>query len=93
MRVGLHAQHHHLRPRRRQYKSSVLPAGAARGREMGVTDGWWKYGCAAVVGIDTHGESAPRPCRSSTSVSPKRTWPMPCQATGAARLKPAKKAR
>jgi transketolase len=24
-----------------------------------VTDGWWKYGCAAVVGIDTYGESAP----------------------------------
>ena len=27
--------------------------------EAGVTDGWWKYGCAAVVGIDTFGESAP----------------------------------
>jgi transketolase len=27
--------------------------------EMGCTDGWWKYGCAAVVGIDTYGESAP----------------------------------
>ena len=26
--------------------------------EAGVTDGWWKYGCAAVVGIDTYGESA-----------------------------------
>jgi transketolase len=26
---------------------------------MGVTDGWWKYGCAAVIGIDTFGESAP----------------------------------
>jgi transketolase len=24
-----------------------------------VTDGWWKYGCAAVVGIDRYGESAP----------------------------------
>jgi transketolase len=24
-----------------------------------VTDGWWKYGCAAVIGIDTYGESAP----------------------------------
>jgi transketolase len=24
-----------------------------------VTDFWWKYGCAAVVGIDTYGESAP----------------------------------
>ena len=28
---------------------------------MGVTDGWWKYGCAAVVGIDRYGESAPAP--------------------------------
>jgi transketolase len=26
---------------------------------MGVSAGWWKYGCAAVVGIDTFGESAP----------------------------------
>jgi len=24
-----------------------------------VSDFWWKYGCAAVVGIDTFGESAP----------------------------------
>ena len=44
------------------YKSSVLPAGIPRvAVEMGVTDGWWKYGCAAVVGIDTYGESAPAP--------------------------------
>ncbi|QTN26043.1 transketolase [Rhizobacter sp. AJA081-3] len=42
------------------YKSSVLPAGLPRvAVEAGVTDGWWKYGCAAVVGIDTYGESAP----------------------------------
>ncbi len=42
------------------YKSSVLPAGLPRiAVEMGVTDFWWKYGCAAVVGIDTYGESAP----------------------------------
>jgi transketolase len=42
------------------YKSSVLPAGVPRiAVEMGVTDYWWKYGCAAVVGIDTYGESAP----------------------------------
>jgi transketolase len=42
------------------YKVSVLPAGIARiAVEMGTTDGWWKYGCAAVVGIDTYGESAP----------------------------------
>ena len=44
------------------YKTSVLPAGVPRiAVEMGVTDGWWKYGCAAVVGIDTYGESAPAP--------------------------------
>jgi transketolase len=42
------------------YKSSVLPAGLPRvAVEMGVTDSWWKYGCAAVVGIDSYGESAP----------------------------------
>jgi len=44
------------------YKSSVLPAGVPRiAVEMGVSDGWWKYGCAAVVGIDSFGESAPAP--------------------------------
>ena len=42
------------------YKASVLPAGVPRiAVEMGVSAGWWKYGCAAVVGIDTFGESAP----------------------------------
>ena len=42
------------------YKQQVLPAGLPRiAVEMGVTDFWWKYGCAAVVGIDTYGESAP----------------------------------
>ena len=44
------------------YKQSVLPAGLPRiAVEAGVTDFWWKYGCAAVVGIDTFGESAPAP--------------------------------
>jgi len=44
------------------YKAAVLPAGVPRiAVEMGVSDGWWKYGCAAVVGIDTYGESAPAP--------------------------------
>lgn len=43
-----------------KYKKLVLPAGLPRiAVEMGVTDFWWKYGCAAVVGIDTYGESAP----------------------------------
>ncbi|MEN9984130.1 MAG: transketolase, partial [Pseudomonadota bacterium] len=45
-----------------EYKTSVLPAKLPRiAVEMGVTDGWWKFGCAAVVGIDTYGESAPAP--------------------------------
>ncbi len=45
-----------------EYKQSVLPAGIPRvAVEMGSTDGWWKYGCSAVVGIDTYGESAPAP--------------------------------
>jgi transketolase len=44
----------------REYKVSVLPEGLPRiAVEAGVTDFWWKYGCAAVVGIDTYGESAP----------------------------------
>jgi len=42
------------------YKNAVLPAGIPRiAIEAGVTDFWWKYGCAAVHGIDTFGESAP----------------------------------
>jgi len=44
------------------YKTQVLPPKLPRiAVEAGVTDGWWKYGCAAVVGIDTYGESAPAP--------------------------------
>jgi transketolase len=42
------------------YQQQVLPRGVPRiAVEAGVTDGWWKYGCAAVVGIDRYGESAP----------------------------------
>ena len=42
------------------YKEGVLPARVPRiAVEAGVTAFWWKYGCAAVVGIDTFGESAP----------------------------------
>jgi transketolase len=45
-----------------KYKKAVLPAKLPRiAIEAGVTDGWWKYGCAAVVGIDRYGESAPGP--------------------------------
>ena len=44
------------------YKKSVLPKDLPRvAVEMGSTDGWWKYGVDAVVGIDTYGESAPAP--------------------------------
>ncbi|MES2423314.1 MAG: transketolase [Pseudomonadota bacterium] len=44
------------------YKTAVLPKALPRiAVEMGSTGGWWKYGCAAVVGIDTYGESAPAP--------------------------------
>ena len=44
------------------YKQAVLPSNVPRiAVEMGSTDGWWKYGVAAVVGIDTYGESAPAP--------------------------------
>jgi transketolase len=43
-----------------KYKKAVLPAHLPRvAVEAGVTDGWWKYGCAAVIGIDRYGESAP----------------------------------
>ncbi|MBN9425787.1 MAG: transketolase [Burkholderiales bacterium] len=42
------------------YKQHVLPDRLPRiAVEAGVTDGWWKYGCDAVVGLDRYGESAP----------------------------------
>ncbi|MEZ5657551.1 MAG: transketolase [Burkholderiaceae bacterium] len=42
------------------YKRNILPDNLPRvAIEAGVTDFWWKYGCAAVVGIDRFGESAP----------------------------------
>ena len=42
------------------YKRYVLPDALPRiAVEAGVTDGWWKYRCAAVVGLDRFGESAP----------------------------------
>jgi transketolase len=44
------------------YKNAVLPPKLPRiAVEAGVTDGWWKYGCAAVIGLDRYGESAPAP--------------------------------
>lgn len=42
------------------YKAKVLPANIQRiAIEAGVSDFWWEYGCAAVHGVDTFGESAP----------------------------------
>ena len=42
------------------YKKAVLPKKLPRiAIEAGVTDGWWKYGVEAVIGIDRYGESAP----------------------------------
>jgi transketolase len=44
------------------YKAKVLPAKVPRiAVEAGVSDFWWKYGCSAVHGVDTFGESAPAP--------------------------------
>ena len=42
------------------YRTSVLPKNVATvAVEAGSTGLWWKYGCSAVLGIDTYGESAP----------------------------------
>ncbi|SHF41194.1 transketolase [Lampropedia hyalina DSM 16112] len=42
------------------YQRVVLSLGLPRvAVEMGTTSLWWKYGCTAVVGIDSYGESAP----------------------------------
>ncbi len=42
------------------YRESVLPRGIPKvAVEAGSTALWWKYGCQAVLGIDTYGESAP----------------------------------
>lgn len=72
-----------------KYKTSVLPAGVPRiAVEMGVTDGWWKYGCAAVVGIDTFGESAPAPVLfRHFGFTPENVADSVMVAIGAARLK------
>ena len=72
-----------------KYKTSVLPAGVPRiAVEMGVTDGWWKYGCAAVVGIDTFGESAPAPVLfKHFGFTPENVADSVMVAIGAARLK------
>ncbi|MGQ9724334.1 MAG: transketolase [Tepidimonas sp.] len=45
-----------------EYRQAVLPPGLPRiAVEAGCSDFWWKYGCAAVVGLDRFGESAPGP--------------------------------
>ncbi len=72
-----------------KYKASVLPAGVPRiAVEMGSTDGWWKYGVAAVVGIDTFGESAPAPVLfKHFGFTPENVADTVRVAIGAARLK------
>ncbi|WP_311222318.1 MULTISPECIES: transketolase [unclassified Acidovorax] len=72
-----------------KYKASVLPAGVPRiAVEMGTTDGWWKYGVSAVVGIDTFGESAPAPVLfKHFGFTPENVADTVLVAIGAARLK------
>ncbi len=42
------------------YRASVLPRNIPKvAVEAGSTGLWWKYGCGAVLGIDSYGESAP----------------------------------
>ncbi|MDE2342089.1 MAG: transketolase, partial [Betaproteobacteria bacterium] len=44
----------------RDYRETVLPPHIPKvAVEAGSTALWWKYGCKAVLGIDTFGESAP----------------------------------
>lgn len=44
------------------YQKSVLGEGIVRvAVEAGVTDTWWRYQCAAVIGMERFGESAPAP--------------------------------
>ena len=42
-------------------RRAAAPACRASPSRWASRDGWWKYGCAAVVGIDRYGESAPGP--------------------------------
>ena len=45
------------------YRQDVLPDNLPRiAVEAGAPDGWWKYRCEAVIGLDRFGESAPGPC-------------------------------
>jgi transketolase len=76
------------------YKSSVLPEGVPRiAVEAGVSDFWWKYRCAAVVGIDTYGESAPAPALfKHFGFTPENVADTVRVAVGAARLKKSRRA-
>ncbi|HEY4081130.1 MAG TPA: transketolase [Burkholderiaceae bacterium] len=75
------------------YKASVLPEGVPRiAVEAGVSDFWWKYRCAAVVGIDTYGESAPAPeLFKHFGLTPENVADTVRVAVGAARLKKSKR--
>ena len=61
------------------YKTSVLPPKLPRiAVEAGVTDGWWKYGCAAGVAWTRYGQAAPRRHCQAVPFRRRRTWPTPC---------------
>jgi len=72
-----------------KYKGKVLPEGVPRiAVEAGVSDYWWKYRCAAVVGLDTFGESAPAPVLfKHFGFTPENVADTVRVAIGAARLK------
>ena len=76
-----------------KYKGKVLPEGLPRvAVEMGVSDFWWKYRCAAVVGIDSYGESAPAPVLfKHFGFTAENVADTVKVAVGAARLKAGKK--
>jgi glyceraldehyde 3-phosphate dehydrogenase len=58
---GQHAQHHGVRPpgHASTRRPCCRPACRAWRWKPASPTCWWKYGCAAVVGLDRYGESAP----------------------------------
>ena len=77
-----------------EVQAAVLPDNIPRiAVEMGSSDGWWKYGVSAVVGIDRFGDSAPAPVLfEHFGFTPENVADAVLVAIGAARLKRAKKA-
>jgi transketolase len=59
----------------KDYKKELLPRKLPRiAIEAGSSEGWWKYGVDAVIGLDRFGEARRAACSSSTSASQPRTW-------------------